>query len=142
MRTNERGSHRFATMMTRAGSAFGLAAIALALVACRGDASVGAGRLRLCATDEGPRGAYCGALTVFEDRAGRSGRTIDLKIVVARALRRNPEPDALFVLVGEPPGLHQGRFDIRDGRALCSPLRENIATYPVRIEDGVVFVAL
>ena len=38
--------------------------------------------------------------------------------------------------------LHQGRFDIRDGRALCSPLRENIATYPVRIEDGVVFVAL
>lgn len=38
--------------------------------------------------------------------------------------------------------LHQGRFDVRDGRALCSPLRENIATYPVRIEDGVVFVAL
>lgn len=38
--------------------------------------------------------------------------------------------------------LHQGRFDVRDGRALCFPLRENIATYPVRIEDGVVFVAL
>jgi naphthalene 1,2-dioxygenase system ferredoxin subunit len=38
--------------------------------------------------------------------------------------------------------LHQGRFDVRDGRALCSPLRENIAAYPVRIEDGVVFVAL
>ena len=32
--------------------------------------------------------------------------------------------------------LHQGRFDVRDGRALCSPLRENLATYPVRIEDG------
>lgn len=38
--------------------------------------------------------------------------------------------------------LHQGRFDVRDGRALCSPLRDNLATYPVRIEDGVVFVAL
>ncbi len=38
--------------------------------------------------------------------------------------------------------LHQGRFDVRDGRALCSPLRDNMATYPVRIEDGVVFVAL
>jgi len=38
--------------------------------------------------------------------------------------------------------LHQGRFDVRDGRALCSPLRENVATYPVRIEDGMVFVAL
>ena len=38
--------------------------------------------------------------------------------------------------------LHQGRFDVRDGRALCSPLRDNLATHPVRIEDGVVFVAL
>ena len=38
--------------------------------------------------------------------------------------------------------LHQGRFDVRDGRALCSPLRENLVTYPVRIEDGIVFVAL
>jgi pimeloyl-ACP methyl ester carboxylesterase len=91
-------------MMTRVGSALGIAAITFALVACRGDASVGAGRLRLCETDEGPRGAYCGALSVFEDRAGRSGRTIDLKIVVARALRRNPEPDPLFVLVGGPAG--------------------------------------
>ena len=27
-------------------------------------------------------------------------------------------------------------------RALCSPLRENLVTYPVRIEDGIVFVAL
>ncbi|MFP3711403.1 non-heme iron oxygenase ferredoxin subunit, partial [Paraburkholderia sp. SIMBA_009] len=32
--------------------------------------------------------------------------------------------------------------DVRDGRALCSPLRDNLATYPVRIEHGVVFVAL
>ena len=38
--------------------------------------------------------------------------------------------------------LHQARFDVRDGRALCWPLRDNLATYPVRIEDGVVFVAL
>ncbi|WAI86492.1 MULTISPECIES: non-heme iron oxygenase ferredoxin subunit [Achromobacter] len=38
--------------------------------------------------------------------------------------------------------LHQGRFDVRDGRALCSPLRENVATYPVRIEDGMVFVGM
>ena len=38
--------------------------------------------------------------------------------------------------------LHQGRFDVRDGRALCSPLRENVATYPVRIEDGIVFVGM
>ncbi|HZF29565.1 MAG TPA: alpha/beta fold hydrolase, partial [Gammaproteobacteria bacterium] len=92
--------------MTRARLtlALGLAALATALCACRGDAPVGAGRLQLCGIGEGPRGAYCGTLTVFEDRAAQSGRTIDLKIVVARALRRVPKPDPLFVLVGGPTG--------------------------------------
>ena len=81
-----------------------VAATTLALSACAGDAGVGSGRLPLCEAGEGPRGAYCGTLTVFEDRAGESGRTIDLKIVVARALRRDPDPDPLFVLVGGPSG--------------------------------------
>ncbi len=38
--------------------------------------------------------------------------------------------------------LHQGKFDIRDGRALCAPLSEDIKTYPVKIEGNRVFVAL
>ena len=38
--------------------------------------------------------------------------------------------------------LHQGKFDIRDGRALCAPLTEDIKTYPVKIEGNRVFVAL
>jgi naphthalene 1,2-dioxygenase ferredoxin component len=38
--------------------------------------------------------------------------------------------------------LHQGKFDVRDGRALCAPLTENIRSYPVRIEAGRVFVQL
>lgn len=38
--------------------------------------------------------------------------------------------------------LHQGKFDIRDGRALCAPLSEDIKTYPVTIEGNRVFVAL
>ena len=38
--------------------------------------------------------------------------------------------------------LHQGKFDIRDGRALCVPLSEDIKTYPVKIEGNRVFVAL
>jgi naphthalene 1,2-dioxygenase system ferredoxin subunit len=38
--------------------------------------------------------------------------------------------------------LHQGRFDIRTGRALNAPLTEDIATYPVKCEDGRVLVAL
>lgn len=37
---------------------------------------------------------------------------------------------------------HQGRFDIRDGKALCAPLTENISTYPVKIENGRVFIVL
>ena len=38
--------------------------------------------------------------------------------------------------------VHQGRFDIRTGKALCAPLTENLRTYPVREEDGAVFVEL
>ncbi|MET0963091.1 MAG: non-heme iron oxygenase ferredoxin subunit [Noviherbaspirillum sp.] len=30
--------------------------------------------------------------------------------------------------------LHQGRFDIRNGRAMCAPLTEDIKVYPVRVE--------
>lgn len=38
--------------------------------------------------------------------------------------------------------LHQGKFDIRTGKALCAPLIDDIKTYPVRIEGNRVFVAL
>lgn len=38
--------------------------------------------------------------------------------------------------------LHQGRFDIRNGKAMCEPLTENIRTYPVKIEERRVYVAL
>ena len=38
--------------------------------------------------------------------------------------------------------LHQGRFDIRNGKALCAPLTDDLRTYPVKIEGGRVFVAL
>ena len=31
--------------------------------------------------------------------------------------------------------LHQGRFDVCTGQAMCAPLTENIRTYPVRIEN-------
>lgn len=38
--------------------------------------------------------------------------------------------------------LHQGRFDIRTGRALCAPLTRDLATYAAEIRDGVVWVDL
>lgn len=38
--------------------------------------------------------------------------------------------------------LHQGKFDVRNGKAMCAPLTEDIKTYPVKIEGSRVFVAL
>ena len=36
--------------------------------------------------------------------------------------------------------LHQGRFDIATGKALRAPARIELCTYPVKVEDGIVFV--
>ena len=36
--------------------------------------------------------------------------------------------------------LHQGRFDIRNGKAMCAPLTQDIKTYPIKIEAGRVYV--
>lgn len=38
--------------------------------------------------------------------------------------------------------LHQGKFDVRTGAAMCEPVTENVRSYPVRIEDGKVFLDL
>ena len=38
--------------------------------------------------------------------------------------------------------LHQGRFDIRTGRALGAPVCVDLRVYPVRIEDGAVMIGL
>src|SRR5262245_10502312 len=76
----------------------------LVLGSCASPPDVGVGRLHVCRIEEGPRGDYCGSLTVAEDRDAPKGRTIDLKIVVARALRRDPKPDPLFILYGGPTG--------------------------------------
>ena len=36
--------------------------------------------------------------------------------------------------------LHQGKFDIRNGHAMCAPVTEDIRVYPVKIEGGRVFI--
>ena len=38
--------------------------------------------------------------------------------------------------------LHQGRFDVCTGQAMCAPLTDNIRVYPVRIENKRVFVTM
>jgi naphthalene 1,2-dioxygenase ferredoxin component len=38
--------------------------------------------------------------------------------------------------------LHQGKFDVCTGKAMCAPLTEDIRSYPVKIENGRVYVAV
>ena len=47
----------------------------------------------------------------------------------------------------EPDGsiecpLHQGRFDIRTGKALCEPLETDLQTHAVQLEGGRVMVRI
>jgi pimeloyl-ACP methyl ester carboxylesterase len=78
--------------------------LALLHGACSRSVPSAVDRLHPCQIEEGPPDAYCGQLTVFENRKSRQGRTIDLKIVVAPALRRDFKPDPLFVFEGGPGG--------------------------------------
>jgi 3-phenylpropionate/trans-cinnamate dioxygenase ferredoxin component len=36
--------------------------------------------------------------------------------------------------------LHGAKFDVRDGRALCAPAYLPVAKFPVRIDDGAVWI--
>lgn len=38
--------------------------------------------------------------------------------------------------------MHQSCFDIRSGKVLGPPAREDVPAYPVKIEDGVVYVEI
>ncbi|MBM3524918.1 MAG: non-heme iron oxygenase ferredoxin subunit [Alphaproteobacteria bacterium] len=37
---------------------------------------------------------------------------------------------------------HNGRFDIRTGQATCQPVSQPLATYPVRVDGGRVWIDL
>ena len=36
--------------------------------------------------------------------------------------------------------LHEGRFNVKNGRALCAPITEDLKTYEVKVDNGAVFV--
>lgn len=38
--------------------------------------------------------------------------------------------------------LHQGKFDVRSGKATCEPVTDDLRSYPVKIEAGRVYLAL
>lgn len=49
-----------------------------------------------------PGEVACGSLSVYEDRKRRTGRKIDLRVVVLRATRSPAAPDPVFFLAGGP----------------------------------------
>jgi pimeloyl-ACP methyl ester carboxylesterase len=59
-------------------------------------------KLKPCTGYDTPVDAYCGTLKVYENRATKQGRQIDLNIVVLPALRSDSKPDPLFFLAGGP----------------------------------------
>jgi pimeloyl-ACP methyl ester carboxylesterase len=52
----------------------------------------------------GSTAALCGTLKVYENRAARSGRMIDLRVAVIKAQSDHPAPDPIFYLAGGPGG--------------------------------------
>ena len=38
--------------------------------------------------------------------------------------------------------LHQGRFDVRTGAVTCEPAAEPVRSYPVKIDNGRVFIEM
>jgi pimeloyl-ACP methyl ester carboxylesterase len=91
------------TLLTLAGAA-----------ACSDGRGTGAlDRLHPCASAEGPTDAYCGTLTVFEDRARKTGRQIRLWIVVLPAVRPVGRDPLVFLAGGPGQGAAQLARQIR-----------------------------
>ena len=84
-----------------------LVALALALCffslgGCRKGGSAAASKLTPCRLPGIGETLLCGKLTVFENRKTRSGRTIDLNVVVLPALDSRAKTEPLFDLAGGP----------------------------------------
>jgi pimeloyl-ACP methyl ester carboxylesterase len=72
-------------------------------------------RLHSCTSSESPIDAYCGMLSVFENRQTKTGRRISLNIVLLPAVANTPKPDPLFFLAGGPgQGAAQMAREIRE----------------------------
>ena len=77
-------------------------------------------KLKPCRVDGINEELFCGKLTVFENRETRTGRTIDLNVVVLPALNQKNKAEPLFDLAGGPgassvdaAGSVQGRQRLR-----------------------------
>jgi naphthalene 1,2-dioxygenase system ferredoxin subunit len=102
-----------------------------------------AGWLDVAAADEVPDGDVVGRVVDGHEialvRLGDEVLAID-----ARCTHGDASLCGGFV---EPDGsiecpLHQGRFDIRSGKALCAPLTQDLAVHEARVDAGRVLVRL
>lgn len=97
-----RSLRRFGCNALSLAFATGAAVSAVCSPAAKADTAQLRDVLEDCRPGEGPRGALCGHVPVFEDRQGRTGRKIELNVVVYPALGRDPRPDPVFFLAGGP----------------------------------------
>jgi pimeloyl-ACP methyl ester carboxylesterase len=65
-------------------------------------AAAGDLRLSACALEVAKPPAACGTFTVWENRAARAGRTLDLNVVLLKATGSSREPDPAVYLTGGP----------------------------------------
>jgi pimeloyl-ACP methyl ester carboxylesterase len=91
----------------------------IVLVACQAAPTQPPLALEACRLDGLGVEARCAEYRVFENRATRQGRTLDLRVAVIPALATSPEPDPLFIIVGGP-----GQAATRAGARLAEVLRD------------------
>lgn len=60
--------------------------------------------LKPCTIELVPAPTLCGTYTVFEDREAQAGRSIDLNVLVVKALEADAEPDPVIYFEGGPGG--------------------------------------
>jgi pimeloyl-ACP methyl ester carboxylesterase len=90
-------TYRFSSAITAA-----VLAVSCAAATAAAPSPAPAPAVHACTVRKTAEPALCGALTVFEDRERRAGRTITLNVMVLPALSRPAEPDPFVVLVGGP----------------------------------------
>ena len=87
-------------------------------------------KLTPCKGDNVPVDAYCGTLKVYENRATKQGRQIDLNIVVLPALSNDPKPDPFFFLAGGP-----GQGAAQMAKQLREPFRQILTDRDIVLVD-------
>ncbi len=107
--------------------------------------------LRPCHIDGLAEEILCGAHNVFEDRHSGSGRRLAIQVAVLPALKRNPQPDPLFLMAGGPGQGARGMAPIaaryfrqvrRDRHIVLVDLRGTGASHPLRCSKDEEIAAI